>query len=85
MTSIAANIGARLRYQLYREGEPYRAIYQQRTACERIFSRAVNLGSERPKLCNGHSIANCNTLLYVLLNLRALQQVIAMRANSAAD
>jgi hypothetical protein len=66
-------------------GETYCAIYQQRTACERIFDRAVNLGIERPKLRNVHSIANFNMSLYILLNLRALRQVIAMRADSAAD
>ena len=44
--------GARIRYQLDRESETYKAVYQQRTAVERIFSQAVALGIERPKLRN---------------------------------
>jgi hypothetical protein len=33
------------------------------------------LGIERPKLRNQDSIANINTLIYVLINLRALQRL----------
>ncbi|MCP4420715.1 MAG: hypothetical protein GY805_29250, partial [Chloroflexi bacterium] len=43
-------VGARIRYQLDRESERYKAIYKERTAVERIFSQAVALGIERPKL-----------------------------------
>ena len=42
---------------------------------ERINSQAVELGIERPKLRNGFAIANLNTLVYVLINLRALQRI----------
>ena len=64
--------GARIRYQLDRDSDLYKEIYNQRTAVERIFSQAVNLGIERPKLRNHQAIANQNTLIYILINLRAM-------------
>ena len=67
--------GARIRYQLDRESDEYRRIYRQRTATERIFSQAVNLGIERPKLRNQAAIANANTLIYLLINLRNMRQL----------
>lgn len=78
-TTIAADDGARIRHQLDRHSKEYQALYNQRTACERIFSQAVALGIEQPKLRNRCSIANLNTLIYVLLNLRALQRVCDMQ------
>ena len=39
---------------------------------ERINSQAEALAIIRPKLRNGRAIANRNTLIYVLINLRAL-------------
>jgi hypothetical protein len=74
-TTIAASVGARLRYQLDRDGEEYKEIYKQRTAVERIFGLALDLGIERPKLRSKAAIANQNTLIYVLLNLRRLQNM----------
>lgn len=68
-------IGARRRYQLDRESERYKQLYQQRTATERIFSQAKALGIERPKLRNRQAIANQNTLIYLLINLRAMQRL----------
>ncbi|MBV7333772.1 hypothetical protein KFU94_37175, partial [Chloroflexi bacterium TSY] len=74
-TEIASGTGARLRYQLDRESDAYKALYNQRSATERINSLAKELGIERPKLRNQRSITNQNTLIYILLNLRALQRV----------
>lgn len=74
-TTMATSIGARLRYQLDREGEAYKTIYKQRSASERINAQAVALGIERPHLRNQASITNHNTLLYTLINLHALQRV----------
>lgn len=68
-------IGARIRYQLDRESEQYKTVFKQRTAVERIFSQAVALGIERPKLRNQQAIANQNTLTYILINLRAMQRI----------
>ncbi len=75
VATLAASAGARLRYQIDRESELYREVYKQRTASERINSQAVALGIERPHLRNAASIANHNTLTYVLINLHALQRI----------
>jgi len=80
-TSIATSIGARIRHQLDRDGDEYKKVYKQRTATERINAQAVALGIERPKLRNQPAIANLNTLIYVLINLRALQRVYAHKRN----
>ncbi len=72
---MPTSIGTRLRYTLDREGEAYLAVYRQRTATKRINSQAVALGIERPHWRNGHAIANQNTLVYTLINLRFLQRV----------
>lgn len=72
---MPTSIGARLRYTLDRDSEEYKTIYRQRTAVERINSQAVALGIERPHLRNGQAIANQNTLIYVLINLRFLHRL----------
>jgi len=68
-------MGARLRYQLDRTSPEYKAVYKQRTADERSNSQAVELGIERPRLRRASAIVNQNSLIYVLINLRALQRV----------
>jgi hypothetical protein len=75
ITTLATSVGARIRHQVDRDGAIYKHVYKQRTATERINSQAVELGIERPKLRNGQAIANQNTLIYVLINLRALHRV----------
>jgi hypothetical protein len=67
--------GARLRDQLDRDRAEYKTLYKQRTADERVNSQALELGIERPKLRRGSAITNQNTLIYVLINLRALQLI----------
>lgn len=79
-TTMATSIGARIRYLLDRESQAYKALYNQRTLVERIFSQALALGIERPKLRNRRSITNWNTLIYTLINLRALQRILRKRA-----
>lgn len=74
---MPTSIGARLRYILDRESDEYKRLYRQRSAVERINSQAVALGIERPQLRNGHAIANQNTLLYILINLRFWQRLRA--------
>lgn len=81
-STIASSIGARLRHQIDRESEVYRSFYQQRTAVERIFSQAVQLGIERPKLRNRQSITNLNTLIYVLINLRLIERLPSRLAHA---
>lgn len=79
-TTIAASIGARLRYQVDRSSPQFKDVLRQRTATERINSQAVDLGIEHPKLRNGQAITNLNTLTYVLINLHALQRVRQRKA-----
>lgn len=67
--------GARLRYTLDRDSDPYKQIYRQRSAVERINSQAKALGIERPHIRNGRAIANLNTLIYTLINLRLLHRI----------
>lgn len=64
--------GGLQRVLLDRESPLYNAIYTQRTSCERINSQAKELGIERPKVRNRHSVARLNTLTYVIINVRAL-------------
>jgi hypothetical protein len=66
--------GGRQRVMLDRTSPLYHAVYTQRTSCERINSQAKELGIERPKVHNGRSVANLNTLIYVVINVRALQR-----------
>lgn len=72
---MPTSIGARLRYTLDRDGEAYKQIYKQRSATERINSQATALGIERPDLRNISAIANQNTLIYILINIRMLQRI----------
>ncbi|NOH04717.1 MAG: hypothetical protein HND47_23475 [Chloroflexi bacterium] len=67
---MPSSIGARLRYTLDRNSQTYKDLYRQRTAVERINSQAFQAGIERPHLRNGSAIANLNTLIYTLINLR---------------
>lgn len=80
VTTMATSVGARLRYQIDRDSEICRKIYNQRSATERINAQAKELGIERPRLRNGRAIANQNTLIYVLINLRALHRVRRKKA-----
>jgi hypothetical protein len=66
--------GGQMRVTLDRTSPLYKAIYAQRTSCERINSQAKELGIERPKVHNEHSVANLNTFMYLVINVRALQR-----------
>lgn len=57
-------LGGIQRVTLDRDGPLYHVIYNQRTACERINSKAQALGIERPKVRNGQSVSRLNTLIY---------------------
>jgi len=69
-----------MRALLDRTSPLYHAVYTQRTACERINSQAQALGIERPKVRNGRSVANLNTLIYLVINVRALQRATTINA-----
>lgn len=81
LTTIATSIGARIRHQVDRESVAYQQLYNQRSATERINSQALALGIETPHLRNAHSIANQNTLIYVIINLRTLHRIRTRKAN----
>ncbi len=66
--------GGRARLLMDRTSPLYKAVYTQRTSCERINSQAKELGIERPRVHNGRSVANLNTLIYLIINVRALQR-----------
>ena len=56
-----------------RQSPLYQAIYTLLTSCEPINSQAQALLIERPKMRNGCSAANLNTLIYLVINVSALQ------------
>lgn len=73
--------GGRARVLLDRHSPLYRAVYCQRTSAERINSQAKAGLIERPHVRNRRSVANLNTLTYILLNIRALQRVRTLNAS----
>lgn len=84
-STMPTSIGARLRYQLDRDSDRYKQVYNQRTASERINAQAKALGIERPKLRNQQAITNLNTLIYTLINLRALHRIRQRKAQLRAE
>lgn len=85
ITTLPLSPGVRIRHELDRQSDSYKEVYRQRSATERINSQAVALGIERPKLRNGQAITNINTLIYVLINLRALQRLRQMKKSRRAE
>ena len=67
-------LGGKQRATLDRASPLFQSLYNQRTGCERINARAKELGIERPRVRNGRSVANLNTLIYVIVNVRVLQK-----------
>jgi hypothetical protein len=72
---INIEAGGWMRICVDRHSDEYNQLYRQRTASERINSQAKDYGIERPKVRNGHSVVNLNTLTYIVINARALQRV----------
>lgn len=85
ITTLPLSPGTRARHELDRSSLAYKQLYKQRTATERVNSQAVELGIERPKLRNGKAIANLNTLIYVLINLRALHRIRQRKAKRSTQ
>ena len=73
--------GGLMRALLDRTGPLYKAVYTQRTCCERINSQAKDFGIERPKARNIRSIRRLNTLIYISINAKALQRARAINAS----
>ena len=85
ITTLPTSVGSFARHTLDRESAAFKELYDQRTAVERVNSQAVALDIERPHLRNQCSISNQNTLIYVLINLRALQRVKEKKAEKAKE
>lgn len=81
---INIEAGGWMRIQIDRQSEAYKQLYKQRTASERINSQAKDYGIERPKVRNGHSVVNLNTLTYIVINARALQRVRNIKTQARA-
>lgn len=73
-------LGGIQRVLLDRQSPLYRALYNQRTSCERINSQAKALGIEHPRVHNGQSVANLNTLIYLVINLKAILRARTINA-----
>ncbi len=73
--------GGQMRVTLDRDSPLYHAVYDQRTSTERLNSQSKELGLKRPKVRNGDSIRNLNTLTYLLINARALRRVRELNAS----
>lgn len=78
---INIEAGGLMRVTLDRDSPLYKAVYQQRTSCERINSQAKDLGIERPKARNIRSVRRLNTLIYISINAKALQRARAINAS----
>ncbi len=78
---IDIEAGGLMRVLLDRDGPLYKAIYRQRTCAERINSQAQALGIERPKVRHRPAVARLNTLIYILINAKALGRARAINAS----
>jgi len=67
-------LGNLMRWRLDRHSDPYKALYKQRTAAERLNSQAKALGIERPRQRRMAPIARRNTVIYIIINIRALRR-----------
>jgi hypothetical protein len=74
--------GGQMRWTLDRRSDAYRAVYRQRTSAERINSQAKALGIERPKARRAATVHRLNTLIYIVINVRALQRARARNAHA---
>jgi hypothetical protein len=78
---INIEAGGLMRVTLDRDSPLYKAIYKQRTSCERINSQAKDFGIERPKARNIRSVRRLNTLIYITINIKALQRAREINAS----
>lgn len=72
---VNLSLGGQQRQTLDRQSTAYADLYRQRTSVERINSQATALGIERPRLRRLASVARRNSLIYVVINLRALHRL----------
>jgi hypothetical protein len=77
--------GGLMRVTTDRDHPIYKGIYCQRTSAERINSQAKALDIERPKVRNGHSVRNLNTLIYTVINTKALMRIRSINCSLIAN
>jgi hypothetical protein len=77
--------GGLLRVTTDRDHPIYKGIYNQRTSAERINSQAKALDIERPKVRNGLSVRNLNTLIYTVINTKALMRIRSINCSLIAN
>lgn len=74
--------GAQMRVTLDRQAPLYQAVYRQRTSTERANSHAkLQLLLAHPLVRNFRSVRNLNTLIGLLINLKALQRALSINAS----
>lgn len=69
------------RVTLDRRSPLFQALSRQRTGCERVNARAKELGIERPRVRNARSVANLNSLIYVVVNVQVLVKAKSINAS----
>src|SRR5437588_3184128 len=77
--------GGLMRVTIDRDHPVYKGIYCQRTSAERINSQAKALDIERPKVRNGRSVRNLNTLIYTVINTKALMRIRLINCSLIAN
>lgn len=73
---INDEVGGRVRVLLNRSGPLSHVIYDQRTRGFCINSQSQALGLERPRVRNARSVANLNTLTYLIITARSSKSQI---------
>ncbi len=74
-STIASGLGSRIRLQIDRTSEEWKAVYAKRSVVERINSQAEHLGITRPKLRSLAAIRNWNLLIYAIINLKVVARL----------
>jgi hypothetical protein len=62
------------RWRIDRQSDLFKQLYKQRTAIERLNSRAEALKIDQPRQRTARAVARRNTLIYIVLNLRLLRR-----------
>jgi hypothetical protein len=68
---------AQVRFLVDRGSRDFKQTYARRTDAERLFALAADYHLEHPEVESLPSVANLNTLLYLLLNVRVLEAAAA--------
>jgi hypothetical protein len=75
ISTIASSVGSRIRLQIDRKCEEWKAVYAKRSLVERINSQAEHLGITHPKLRSLAAIRNWNLLIYAIINLKVVARL----------